>query len=56
MFDGSILSWKTFWEQFEVAVYDQTNLAKSEKLAYLRHALKAGSAKFVIEGLFRSGK
>ena len=55
-FDGSLLNWKTFWEQFNVAVHVRTNLAESEKLAYLRHALKAGSAKSVIEGLSRSGE
>ena len=54
-FDGSLLNWKTFWEQFKVAVHIRTNLTDSEKLAYLRHALKAGSAKSVIEGLSRSG-
>lgn len=55
-FDGSILNWKTFWEQFSVAVHDRSNLTDAEKLAYLRHALKAGSAKSVIEGLSRSGE
>ena len=54
-FDGNILNWKTFWEQFNVAVHDRSSLTDSEKLAYLRHALKAGSAKSVIEGLSRSG-
>ena len=55
-FDGSILNWKTFWEQFDVSVHDRSNLTDSEKLAYLRHALKDGSAKTVIEGLSRSGE
>ena len=55
-FDGSILNWKIFWEQFRVAVHDRSNLTDSEKLANLRHALKAGSAKTVIEGLSRSGE
>ena len=55
-FDGNLLNWKTFWEQFKVAVHVQPNLSDSEKLAYLRHALKAGSAKSVIEGLSRSGE
>ena len=55
-FDGSLLNWKTIWEQFNVAVHVRINLTESEKLAYLRHALKAGSAKSVIEGLSRSGE
>ncbi len=47
------MNWKTFWEQFNIAVHDRSNLTDSEKL---RHALKAGSAKSVIEGLSRSGE
>ena len=54
-FDGHILNWQTFWEQFCVSVHSRSNLADSEKLAYLRHALKGGQAKNVIEGLSRSG-
>ena len=34
----------------------RSNLTDSEKLAYLRHALKGGNAKTVIEGLSRSGE
>ena len=56
VFDGNILNWKTFWEQFDVAVHDRSNLTDTEKLAYLRHALKDGTAKSVIEGLSRSGE
>ncbi len=54
-FDGNILNWKAFWEQFDVSVHSRTNLTDTEKLAYLRHALKDGSAKTSIEGLSRSG-
>ncbi len=50
------MNWKTFWEQFNIAVHDRSNLTDSEKLAYLRHALKAGLAKSVIESLSRSGE
>ena len=55
-FDGNILNWKSFWEQFCVSVHRRTNLSDSEKLVYLQHALKGGSAKQVIEGLSRSGE
>ena len=55
-FDGSLLNWKTFWEQFNIAVHIRTNLTDSEKSAYLCHALQAGSAKPVIEGLSRYGE
>ena len=54
-FDGHITSWRSFWEQFRVSVHDQTKLSGAEKLAYLRHALKGGSARFTIEGLSSSG-
>ena len=54
-FDGDILNWCTFWEQFCIAVHDRTHLSDAEKLAYLRHALKGGSANSSVEGLSRSG-
>ena len=44
-FDGNILNWKTFWEQFSISVHDRTNLSDPEKLVYLCHSLKDGSAK-----------
>ena len=34
-FDGDIIHWKQFWDQFSVSVHDRTNL---------QHALKDGSA------------
>lgn len=55
VFNGNILHWKTFWEQFLVAVHSRSNLSDSEKLVYLRHSVKDGLAKSVIEGLSRSG-
>ena len=54
-FDGDILNWSTFWEQFCIAVHDRTHLSDTEKLAYLRHSLKDGAAKSSVEGLSRSG-
>ena len=55
-FDGDIVNWRTFWEQFCISIHDRSNLSDSEKLAYLRHSVKDGSAKNVIEGLSRSGE
>ena len=55
-FDGNILNWRSFREQFQVSVHDRSSLAKSKKLVYLQHALKDGSAKQAIEGLSRSGE
>ena len=53
VFDGNILNWTQFWEQFYVAVHDHTNISDAEKLVYLQQALKDSSAKTVIEGLTR---
>ena len=55
-FSGDILSWQTFWEQFNVSVHERSHLSEAEKLVYLRQALKDGSAKNTIEGLSRSGE
>ena len=54
-FDGDILHWKQFWEQFAVSVHDRSNLSDAEKLVYLHQAIKSGSARNAIEGLSRSG-
>ncbi len=54
-FDGSLLGWKSFWEQFSISVHDRTSLTHSEKLVYLQQALKGGPAKSTIEGLSRTG-
>ena len=54
-FDGNILNWQTFWEQFSIAIHECSSLSDTEKLVYLRHSLKDGAAKKVIEGLSRSG-
>ena len=55
-FDGNILNWRAFWEQFSVSVHDRAMLSHSEKLVYLQQSLKGGSAKGMIEGLSRSGE
>ena len=54
MFDGDILHWQTFWEQFSVAIHDHADISDIEKLVYLHHSLKDGSAKSVTEGLSHS--
>ena len=50
-FDGNIVNWHSFLEQFSISVYDRSSLSRTEKLTYLRHAVKDGSAKQVVEGL-----
>ncbi len=55
-FDGNILSWRQFWEQFSVSIHDRRNISVAEKLVYLQQALKGGNAMSLIEGLSRSGE
>ena len=55
-FNGDLLNWKQFWEQFCVAVHDHTSISNAENLAYLRNALKDGTAKSVIERLLKTGE
>ena len=55
-FDGNLLKWRTFWEQFKVSIHERDNLSEAEKLVYLRHSLSEGSARHVIEGLSQTGE
>ena len=41
-FDGNIIHWRTFWEQFSVSVHGRDALSNAEKLTYLRHTLNDG--------------
>ena len=56
VFDGGILNWRRFWEQFLVSVHDRSSLSDSKKFVYLQHALRDGSARVVIDGLSQSGE
>ena len=44
-FDGNILNWQIFWEQFESAI-----------LTYLRDALKDGPARYIVSGLTQASE
>ena len=55
MFNGNLIHWKQFWDQFAVAVHNKTNLSNAEKTVYLQQVIKDGSAKNAIEGLSHSG-
>ena len=55
-FDGSILNWRLFWEQFQAAVHDKPQLGEVDKLTYLRDALKDGPAKSVVQGLTQTAE
>ena len=45
------MNWTSFWEQLEVSIHKKESLEDVKKLAYLRDALKNGSAKQVIQGV-----
>ncbi len=55
-FDGDILNWTRFWEQFVISIHECDNLSNAEKFVYLQNSLKGGSAKGVIEGLAGTGE
>ena len=50
-FDGEVLNWRTFWDQFQVSIHNKDQLSDGEKLAYMKDALKDGPAELVIQGL-----
>ena len=56
IFDGNILNWTRFWEQFAISIDGNPNLTKIEKFVYLQQSLKGGSAKSVIDGLTGTGE
>ena len=50
-FDGNIFNWDTFWQQFDMPIQSKAQLNYTEKLAYLRDALKDGPPGHIIESL-----
>ena len=50
-FDGDVLNWNSFWQQFNLVIHSKAQLNNAEKLVYLRDALKDGPARHIIEGL-----
>ena len=55
-FDGNVVNWSSFWQQFNMAIHSKAQLNDTEKLVYLRDALKGGPAKHVIEGLVQDAE
>ena len=47
-FDGNIMKWKTFCEQYSVSIDSKSGLSDPEKLVYLRQALKDGQGNDLI--------
>lgn len=56
VFDGNIIHWKQFWDQFTVAVHSKGTLSNAEKTVYLQQAIKDGPARNAIEGLSHCGE
>ncbi len=54
-FNGNILLWKNFWEQFCDSVHHRPTIPK-EKLMYLQNAIKNKTAKSLIGGLTKSSE
>ena len=54
-FDGNVVSWRSFWEQYVVSVHERSDLSSPQKLSYLKQAVKDSTAKHVVEGLSGSG-
>ena len=50
-FNGNLLNWNSFWQQFNVAIHSKVQFDDAEKLVYLRDALKDEPARHVIEGM-----
>ena len=55
-FDGNILNWQIFWEQFDSAIHSKPQLSDCDKLTYLSKALKSRPARNVVEGLTQTSK
>ena len=55
-FEGDIINWVAFWEQFEVAIQSNERLHDAQKFVYLREAVKDGPAKQVIQGISHSAE
>ncbi len=34
-FDGNLIHWKQFWDQFAISVHNKTNISNAQKTVYL---------------------
>ena len=50
-FNGDILNWATFSEQFAITIDEKKELSNTQKLEYLQDTLKDSPAKDVIAGI-----
>ena len=50
-FDGNILNWQTFWDQFESSVHNKVKLSEVDKFTYQQLPKKGGGILTRAEGL-----
>ena len=50
-FDGNILNWGIFWEQFRATIQCRDYLSDADKLAYSQNALRDSTTKHEIGSL-----
>ena len=50
-FNGNVLNWRSFWEQFDVTIHSRTTLSNTEKMTYLQSSIKDSPAKTVCRNL-----
>ena len=55
-FDGNIVNWRPFLEQFQAAVHEKPHLGDIDMFAYLRDAVKGGPAMHVIQRLAQTAE
>ena len=55
-FDGNLLNWRFYWEQFECTIHSKTQLTNTDKLTYLRDALNDGPARHVVTRLTQTSQ
>ena len=49
-FNGNILNWQSFWDQFNLAIHTKTNISDIDKFSYLKSFL-CDSALCIVLGL-----
>ena len=54
-FDGDPLNWCVFWERFNFIIRKETGLSNTDRLAYLRSALKTKDGQDIMDGETDSG-
>ena len=55
-FDGEVLHWRTFWDQFKIAIREWSDVNPAQKMAYLWQSLSDGTAKGIIADLSHTGE